>query len=87
MSGLSRLSICSSDHDCFDGAAMRAGKAPPPAIDLADSRCGASKSKSSAERDASNLLLLLGIARSSPFRREHHVSQPPTPAGMKPLCR
>jgi AraC family transcriptional regulator len=35
MSVLSRLPICSSDHDCFDGAALRPGKAQPPAIDLA----------------------------------------------------
>jgi AraC family transcriptional regulator len=34
MSVLSRLSICSSDHDCPGGAALRAGKAQPPAIDL-----------------------------------------------------
>jgi AraC family transcriptional regulator len=34
MSVLSRLSICNGDHDCLGGAALRAGKAQPPAIDL-----------------------------------------------------
>jgi AraC family transcriptional regulator len=34
MNVLSRLSIYSSDHDCLGGAASRAGKAQPPAIDL-----------------------------------------------------
>jgi hypothetical protein len=38
----------------------------PLRIDLVDSRCGASKSKSSVERDASNLLLLL--ASHAPHR-------------------
>ncbi len=34
MNVLSRLSIYSSNHDCLGGAALRAGKAQPPAIDL-----------------------------------------------------
>ena len=44
------------------------------------SRCGASKSKSLVERDKSNVLLLRDIGRSSLSRREHQISQPPTPA-------